>query len=329
MQPHTRLISIPNGIDHVPQLLSDLFIAPRKKAVEWSRLTQQTPNMKVGYPGQHLVSLITGMPGERTGARGNDLIDGSEIKSCSRVDQVDECKNKACRNKVLRIETSCSLCGGDQISRKNDSKWLFTIRSENDLKVLTEDVNRIVLVLADYPYFSQGSFDDIRFEIFEIWNNSPRCSRFKQIMRNYYENIYGTHKANDANKTPAPKNFWPHSYQFYLCNPIKTFSATVTDSINSPKITINTFIEPHKDRSNIKSLLMPIELLDKNELIHLSQTVPIDILKSNLICNCGDIPDDPLEILKTCSTINEQTRAFLPLRGDTTFTIPDYNRRRY
>lgn len=31
MQPHTRLISIPNGIDHVPQLLSDLFIAPRKK----------------------------------------------------------------------------------------------------------------------------------------------------------------------------------------------------------------------------------------------------------------------------------------------------------
>lgn len=104
MQPNTRLIRIPNGISLVPQLLSNLFIEPRKKAVEWSRITQQTPNMKVGYPGQHLVSLITGMPGERTGARGNDLIDGSEIKSCSRVDQVDECLE--CKNKVLRIENS-------------------------------------------------------------------------------------------------------------------------------------------------------------------------------------------------------------------------------
>ena len=132
MQPNTRLIRIPNGISLVPQLLSNLFIEPRKKAVEWSRITQQTPNMKVGYPGQHLVSLITGMPGERTGARGNDLIDGSEIKSCSRVDQVDECLE--CKNKVLRIENSCSICGSQNIDRKNDSKWLFTIRSENDLK---------------------------------------------------------------------------------------------------------------------------------------------------------------------------------------------------
>jgi hypothetical protein len=327
MQPNTRLIHIPNGIELVPQLLSNLFIEPRKKAVEWSRITQQTPNMKVGYPGQHLVSLITGMPGERTGARGNDLIDGSEIKSCSRVDQVDECL--ICKNKVLRIESFCSVCGSLNIDRKNDSKWLFTIRSENDLKVLTEDVDRIVLVLADYPYFSQGIFDDIRFQIFEIWNNSPRCSKFKQLMKNYYENIYGTHKANNANKTPAPKNFWPNSYQFYLCNPIKIFSATVTNSITNPQITIDTYIPPDKDRSNMPSLLMPVELLKKNELIYLAENVPVDILKSNLICGCGDLPEDPLEILKKCSTINEQTRAFLPLREDTTFVIPDYNRRRY
>ncbi len=227
--------------------------------------------MKVGYPGQHLVSLVTGMPGERTGARGNDLIDGSEIKSCSRVDQVDECK--VCKNKVLRIENNCSNCESTNISRKDDSKWLFTIRSDNDLKVLTQDVKRVILVLADYPYFSDGGYDDIRFEIFEIWTNSPRCIRFKEIMQNYYENIYKFHKAKTPNKTPAPKNFWPNSYQFYLCNPIKIFSATVTNSINNPKISIEHFVQPYQDRSYLPSLSMPISLLNKNEIAYLAENV--------------------------------------------------------
>ena len=327
MQPDTRFISIPYGIDNIVKLLSDLFIEPRKKAVEWSRLTQQTPNMKVGYPGQHLVSLVTGMPGERTGARGNDLIDGSEIKSCSRVDQVDECK--VCKNKVLRIENNCSNCESTNISRKDDSKWLFTIRSDNDLKVLTQDVKRVILVLADYPYFSDGGYDDIRFEIFEIWTNSPRCIRFKEIMQNYYENIYKFHKAKTPNKTPAPKNFWPNSYQFYLCNPIKIFSATVTNSINNPKISIEHFVQPYQDRSYLPSLSMPISLLNKNEIAYLAENVPLEILKTNLICTCGEVLDNPLDILKKCYSINEQTRGFLPLRDDKTFVIPDYSRRTY
>lgn len=327
MQPNIRQISINNGKHLVSKLLSDLFIEPRKKAVDWSRITQQTPNMKVGYPGQHLASLVTGMSGERTGARGNDLIDGSEVKSCSRVDQVDECN--VCKNKVLRIETNCSSCESSDISRKDDSKWLFTIRNENDLRVLTEEVPRIILVIADYPFFDSNQYDDVRFEIFEIWNNSPRCIKFKQLMQNYYQNIFTTHRAANPNKTPAPKNFWPYSYQFYLCNPIRIFSATVQDSINNPQIHIHKFIEPSADRSMLMSLPMPRDLLKKNELIYLSDNVPIDILRSNLSqCDIDNIPDDPLEILKMSSFINEATRAFLPLREDTTFTIPNYNRRR-
>lgn len=327
MQPNINQISIRNGRTLVPRLLSELFIEPRKKAVDWSRITQQTPNMKVGYPGQHLASLVTGMPGERTGARGNDLIDGSEVKSCSRVDQVDECR--ACKNKVLRIETHCSHCGSDDISRKDDSKWLFTIRNENDLQVLTENVPRIVLVLADYPFFDVNQYDDVRFEIFEIWNNSPRCSKFKTLMTNYYQNIFQTHQAANPNKTPAPKNFWPYTYQFFLCNPIKIFSATVTDSLNNPEIHINKFVNPSTDRSTLESLPMPINLLKRNELIYLSQTVPIETLRSNLIgCDIDDIPDDPFEILRMSPSINEATREFLHFREDTTFTIPNYNRRR-
>lgn len=327
MQPNARLISIPNGIDYIPQLLSDLFISPRKKAVDWSRITQQTPNMKVGYPGQHLVSLVTGVPGERTGARGNDLIDGSEIKSCSRVDQVDECKT--CKNKVLRIEDICGNCGNTDISRKDDSKWLFTIRSENDLIVLTEEVERIILVLADYPSFHLSAYDDIRFEIYEIWTNSDRCIRFKQIMRNYYENIYGTHKAKNANKTPAPKNFWPDSYQFYLCNPIRIFSATVRDSLVNPTISIDHYVQPNQDRSGIRSMDMPISKLTRHEIFHLAETVPKSILESNLPPHFPVERMSSLEILNNCLWLNEQTKSFLHLREDKTFVIPDYTRRTY
>lgn len=323
MQPIARFITIPNGIPNIEQLLNDLFILPRIRAVQWSRVTLQTPNMKVGYPGQHLVSLVTGVPGERSGARGNDLMDGSEIKSCSRVDQVDKCKN--CNASVLRIESSCNNCQSTRIARKKDSKWLFTIRSENDLRVLTQDMNRVILILADYPRFDEGNFDDIRFEIYEIWPNSARCSRFSELMQNYYQNIYLTHLAANPRKTPAPKNFWPESYQFYLCNPIRIFSATVTQSLTNPRTIVNSYIPAGNDRSMYESLPMPIGLLNTAELELLAREVPIEILRQNnaLFSNITD----PVEILNRTETLNENVRQYLPLRADTTFTLPEYNRR--
>ena len=69
--------------------------------IKWSSITNQTPNLKIGYPGQHLASLITGISGTGTGARGDDIADGSEVKSCSRVDQVDKCEN--CKSNVMRM----------------------------------------------------------------------------------------------------------------------------------------------------------------------------------------------------------------------------------
>lgn len=324
MQPDARFITIPNGILNVERLLTDLFILPRIRAVEWSRVTLQTPNMKVGYPGQHLVSLVTGVTGERSGARGNDLMDGSEIKSCSRVDQVDKCKD--CKNSVLRIESFCSNCGSTNIDRKKDSKWLFTIRSENDLNVLTRDMNRVIIILADYPEFSLGNFDDIRFEIYEIWPNSPRCSRFTELMRNYYNNIYSAHIAKYPKKTPAPKNFWPESYQFYLCNPIKTFSATVTNSLSNPKIFINSHIPENHDRNLYASLDMPIELLNRDELEYLANVVPIQVLRQNNP-SFNNI-DNPREILSQTSILNEEVRGYLQLRPDSSFTLDPYSRKK-
>src|SRR3989338_8087274 len=86
MQPNKKLVTISDNLKQINQLLSELVLQPRINAIKWSAITKQTPNIRIGYPGQHLASLIAGMEGERTGARGNDLIDGSEVKSCSRID---------------------------------------------------------------------------------------------------------------------------------------------------------------------------------------------------------------------------------------------------
>lgn len=45
------------------QLLQDLYIDLRMKANFWARITKQTPQARMGYIGQHLVSAVTGYPG--------------------------------------------------------------------------------------------------------------------------------------------------------------------------------------------------------------------------------------------------------------------------
>ena len=319
MQPNKTLITIHDNERLIKELLKDLVLLPRLKALEWSKITKQTPNMKIGYPGQHLASLALGMEGARTGARGDDIIDGSEVKSCSRVDQLDTCAD--CGKKVLRLESNCSNCNSKNIKRMDDSKWLFTIRSENDIKILLDDVDRVVLTIADYPDFSNGNFDDLRFQIFEIWTKSPRCKHFRALIDNYYHKIYLEHKAKDPKKTPAPKNFWPFSYQFYMCNPIKILSCMVKDANTKPKIDIEYFVEPETDRSKLAVEPMPTELLSKDEfnlLLDLPQTVLESLVFDNsLIEVMKELQKTKPDIKKMKALmpyLSEEARSILPLR---------------
>lgn len=268
MKPNTAYIKIDNNEARLVQLLSELVLDPRVKALDWSKLTKQTPNMKIGYPGQHLASLITGVEGVRTGARGDDLEDGTEIKSCSRVDQLDNCKE--CKKKLLRIEPVCPHCGSSKINRMNDSKWLFSVKSEEELNLLTNTIERIFVTISDYPNYDDGDFSSIRFQAFEIWNNCERHSNFSTIMSNYYYKIFLEHIKKNPRKTPAPKNFWPYIYQFYLCNPVKVFQATVKNADLKPEITIDMLVSPSADRSKLTPEPMPTELLKAEEFLLLA-----------------------------------------------------------
>ncbi len=57
----------------VKDCIKDLFIEPRIAIRKWSKITNQTAQGKYAYPTQHLASLITGIKGVGTSARGDDL----------------------------------------------------------------------------------------------------------------------------------------------------------------------------------------------------------------------------------------------------------------
>ena len=240
-----------------------LVIRPRRDLVKWAEITKQTPNIKIGYPGQHLASLVTGVKGERTGARGHDLADGSEVKSCSRVDQLDKCKD--CKAAVARIEETCPRCQSTKIKRNNDSKWLLGIKSEEELQYLLDEIPRVVLIMSDYPNYDHNDWETLRFQVFEIWPSHRRHQNFRSLMQNYYTNIYLPHIKRNPNKTPAPKNLWPYSFQFYMCNPVQTFHCIVRDALKRPAFDNMRYINPRSDRSRITPVPMPVSALNNTE----------------------------------------------------------------
>lgn len=321
MQPNTAFITIDDNQNSIKKFLYEVVLLPRINIVKWSAITKQTPNIKIGYPGQHLASIITGMPGERTGARGNDLIDGSEVKSCSRIDQLDKCLD--CKEPVSRSEVVCPNCGSTNIKRNNDSKWLFSIRNENELETLLHRVKRVVLLLGDYPNFLEQDFSSLRFQAYEIWPESDRNKRFAEIMTNYYQKIYLEHKKENANSNPAPKNFWPYSYQFYICNPIPIFSCTVTNANTEPQINIEYYVEPAADRSELSSAVMPVDLVTDDELKMLikegSEAEIVKMIKPEFSSNFSFAEFKNLsgpEMKKRLSGISESLRVHLPVRAD-------------
>lgn len=197
-------------------LIKDLYIDLRTKVNAWSEITQQTPQARMGYIGQHLVSVVTGYPGGKSGARGDDLIMGTdkvgEIKSCCRVDQLGKCSD--CNSPISSYETICSSCGSDKIERKEDSKWLIPVKDNSALsKVLSPE--RYYFVLFEYANMSDIVNSDT---VISIWEVDPRTKGFTYCMMDYHVN---------SNKN-APFNMWPYSIKFELTNPTLIYRSRIT-----------------------------------------------------------------------------------------------------
>ena len=198
-------------IEASEQLIKDLYIDLRNEVNAWSKITCQTPQARMGYIGQHLVSVVTGYPGGKSGARGYDLVmdngEYGEIKTCYRVDQLGACGD--CGAVVSSLEKECSRCGSKNIIRKDDSKWLIGIQHDHEFSEIS-DPKSYYFVLFEFEDISVNDNDNI---IASIWEVDPKCKGFMYCMIDYYYNI----RAKSRSK--APFNMWPYSLKFGITNP--------------------------------------------------------------------------------------------------------------
>ena len=207
-------------------LLKDLYVDLRRSLFNWASVTLQTPQARMGYVGQHLTSVVTGIPGGRSGARGHDLFDPQsgkfyEIKTCTRVDQLGLCGE--CSESVASIEMTCPACGSKEIVRKDDSKWLITPQNESDMLALF-DPSTYFLVLFDFVDLKTA--EDINARIYAV---DPKQPGFSLCMVDYWLNI----RSKSVSK--APFNLWPFSFKFELMGPKLIYHAVIhrDDSIDT------------------------------------------------------------------------------------------------
>lgn len=216
------------------RLIRDLYIELKQKVNKWASLTHQTAQARMGYVGQHLVSVITGFPGGRSGARGKDLIlpgkRYGEIKTCYRVDQLGKCTD--CGVCVSSIETSCPECSSRNIERKDDSKWLIGIRHDDEFAHILDPVS-YYLVLFDFTDLANPT--TIRASIWKVDSLNPG---FAYCLVDYFFNI------RKASKSKAPFNLWPYQLKFDLMKPLLIYRSLI-----GADDTITTEIFPGRDKS--------------------------------------------------------------------------------
>lgn len=230
MPPKYKLGSVSSS----EQLIRDLYIDLRNRIRSWATVTHQTAQARMGYVGQHLVSVVTGYPGGRSGARGKDLLlpknRYAEIKTCYRVDQLGKCLD--CEAAVASIEPHCHACRSSNIKRNDDSKWLISIHHDDEYAQIL-DPAYYYLVLFDF--LDMETRDTIRAS---IWRLDPRVPGFAYCMVDYYSNI----RAQSTSK--APFNLWPYQLKFDLMRPLLIYRSLIKSDD-----TITTLLFPGRDEA--------------------------------------------------------------------------------
>lgn len=233
----------------IKECIKDLFLTPKVLIDKWSKITNQTSQVRIAYPGQHLASVITGIKGKGTAARGDDLSDGSEVKTCSRVDQLSECNN--CGAKVLVWQKECPVCKSKDFNIKTDSHWIFPITNEDELNLLLGRIPRIILLLFDKKTPS------IHIVGLRFWIVKPKNVYVKQFFSDYYYNNFL--KKSNAGIKPAPCNLHPLKFDFFMMEPKLIFNADIDFDKKDVEIKYWDIKDPQLEQ-------MPIGILKKNEI---------------------------------------------------------------
>lgn len=195
----------------------------------------------MGYVGQHLVSVVTGYHGGKSGARGHDLVidngNYGEIKTCYRVDQLGCCRQ--CKAVVSSLENKCSACNSINIDRKDDSKWLINLRNDTEFSKVIEPT-KYYFVLFEFANLADPTNTDIEATIWEV---NPLKKGFSFCMIDYYLNM----RTNSPSK--AAFNMWPHDFKFALTQPVLIYKSLIKSNGN-----IDTQIFPSMNNSFLDEL---------------------------------------------------------------------------
>jgi hypothetical protein len=267
--PNPDKIAIQSTDENVRELLNDLFVRPRRAIYKWSRITGQTVQVRLAYPGQHLASLITGVPGKGSAARGDDLVDGTEVKSCSRADQLGRCKTEDCDGAVLPYVDACPKCGGKEIYRKTDSHWIMSVKSEGELKQYT-DATRVMFILFERM---ANPAQSIRVRAWEVWPGEARHKYFGLFVTDYYQNNFLAKTTKGL--SPSPCNLHPLKRDFLLMNPVLVFQAQIDhpddESIARPEIKF--WHAPGASRGELQPEDMPGTSCTSNDRVAIAQSL--------------------------------------------------------
>jgi len=164
---------------YIVKLLQEQVIDQRDSLREWKEITEQAAQIDTGYIAQHLVSLITSIPGSGMRGKGDDLADTSEVKSANFIDSLDKKGAVAPR-------------------------WNF---SSNDMRTMTKylEVPFIYLVSMDL-----NSNDAFRVR---VWKLNPR--EHKDFNARYLEwmEVLGKPKLKNPNRPAINFQLFPPRFK--------------------------------------------------------------------------------------------------------------------
>lgn len=156
------------------QLLEEQVSEQREKLNHWSAITAQSSQIDTGYIAQHLVSLQTQIAGQGMRGKGDDLCDGSEVKSANFLDSLDKKGATAPRwnfTAVTRqiMERFLEYPAVYLLSMDLNAKGCFRTRiwkvDVTKHRILKERYKEWMNVLG-YPKFASDKEESVNFQLF-------------------------------------------------------------------------------------------------------------------------------------------------------------------
>ena len=190
----------------------------------------------------------------------------------------------------------------ENIEKKDDSKWLLTIKNENDFKNMINP-SLYFFVLFEFEDINSLYNENI---IASIWTVNPKNIGFYLCILDYYQNIL----SNSPSR--APFNLWPYMLKFHLMQPKLIYRSIISESEVTTTIfedylggnveTLYPFVRFHKATILTKAILkdviqklchkynlyveVNIDSYNKKELCEIIDEITLNyIVPNNTLCD--------------------------------------------